>query len=520
MRESELTISREKIGAAIFNLDGVVTRITDLHIGAWKDVFDAYLHERSCREGEDYRPFDVDHDYYRYFDGRPRSQAIKHFLIARHIDLPRGEPDDAPDRETIYGIGNRKLPIFDRIVEERGVEVYGCAIALIHRLRKAGIKTAVISASMHCDIILERAEIADLFDARVDGREAERLDLDSKPDPDTFLEAARRLNVEPSRTAVFEDTLVGITAGVRGRFGLVVGVDRGGQERKLRDQGAAYVLTDLCRVAVEGMDAGDGQASPVLVVKFESISNRLADKRPAIFLDYGGTLAPVADRPEDARLSDPMRALLGEVARVTTVVVVSGRSLDDVIDLVGLPEIIYAGSHGLEIQGPTLDLELPGGVGVLDELEKAAAELATLLEQVPGVRLERKRFTIVIHVRQLRGQDRSAVVAAIEQIEARYQRLHRTGGKDVIELLPDIDWDKGRAVAWLLSELGLEGPDVVPIYIGDDVTDEDAFKVVRGRGLGILVSDRPQPSAADYRLKDTAEVAALLRHLLETLRKG
>lgn len=520
MRESEITISRDKVAAAIFNLDGVVTRITNLHIDAWKDVFDAYLHERSCREGEDYRPFDIDHDYYRYIDGRPRYQAVKHFLIARHIDLPQGEPDDPPDRETICGIGNRKVGIFDRIVEERGVEVYGCAIALIHRLRKAGIKTAVVSASMHCDLILRRAGIADLFDARIDGQEAERLDLDSKPDPDTFLEAARRLGVESARTAVFEDTLVGITAGVRGRFGLVVGVDRGGQEKKMRENGAGYVLTDLCRVAVEGTDAVEGAALPIPLVNLESFANRLADRRPALFLDYGGTLVPVGDRPEYARLSDDMRSLLGEAARAMPVIVVSGRSLDDVSSLVGLPEIIYAGSHGLEIRGPTLDLELPEGMDALDELGKAADELAARLDKIAGPRLERKRFTIVVHLRQVAGRDRSAVVAAVEQVQARYPRLHRTGGKDVIELLPNIDWDKGRAVAWLLSELGLAGPEVLPIYIGDDVTDEDAFKAVRGRGLGILVSERPQPSAADYRLKDTREVAALLRRLVETLRKG
>ncbi|MCG6861281.1 MAG: HAD-IA family hydrolase, partial [Chromatiaceae bacterium] len=391
MRAPELTISRDRIDAAIFNLDGVVTRITKLHINAWKHVFDAYLRERSSQQGEDYRPFDIGHDYYRYVDGRPRYQAVKHFLLSRHIDLPMGDPDDPSNRETICGLGNRKNLIFDWFVKEGGVEVYGCAIALIHRLRRVGIKTAVVSASKHCDLILERGGIADQFFARIDGRDAELLDLDSKPDPDTFLEAARRLGVEPARTAVLEDTLVGITAAKRGHFALVIGVDRGGQEQKMRQQGADFVLRDLCRVGVEGAEADEGLSLPKPLLDMTLVSSQLVGKRPALFLDYGGSLAPIHDRPEDALLAENMRLLLSDAARLMPVVVVSGRDAEEVSRLVGLPEIIYAGSHGLEIRGPDLRLELPEGVDALDDLDRAAERLAKSLESIPEARLERKR---------------------------------------------------------------------------------------------------------------------------------
>jgi len=517
MRPPELTISREKIDAVIFDLDGVVTRITKLHIRAWKHVFDAYLRDRSTQDGEDYRPFDVDHDYYRYVDGRPRYQAVKHFLLSRRIDLPMGDADDQSSRETICGLGNRKNLIFDWFMKESGVEVYGCAIALVHRLRRVGIKTAVVSASKHGDLILDQAKIGELFDARIDGADAERLDLDSKPDPDIYLEVARRLGVPPARTAVFEDTLVGVTAGKRGRFALIIGVDRGRQDAKMREHEADFVLGDLCRVDVEGLDAGEEFPSPRPLTDMALVSKQLAGRRPALFLDYGGTLAPILDRPEDARLTEDMRLILRDAARKMPVVVVSGRDLGEVSTLVRLPQIIYAGNHGLEIQGPDLSLELPEGVDALDDLDKAAQEITKALDVMPGARLERKHFAIVVHYDRRAGTEPGQLEAIAERVQARFPRLHLTGGKEVIELLPDIDWDKGRAVDWLLSELGLDGPDVFPIYFGDDVTDEDAFRTVRGRGLGILVSEQPQPSAARYRLRDTDHVAALLRHLVETM---
>jgi alpha,alpha-trehalase len=513
MREPELTFSREKIDAVILNLDGVVTRTTNLHIRAWRHVLNAYLRDRATRGGEDYRPFDVRHDYNRYIDGRPRCQAVKHFLLSRHIDLPMGDLDDPSDRETVCGLGNRKKLIFDWYVKEGGVEVYGCAIALVRRLRKAGIKTAVVSASKHCDSILEGAEIADLFDARVDGSDAERLDLDSKPDPDIFLEAARLIGVEPARTAVLEDTVVGITAAKRGRFALVVGVHSGVQDRKMWEHGADFVVCDLCRADVEGGGVSEQPSLPRALTDMDLVSKQLTGKRPALFLDYGGTLAPIRD---DTGFPEELRQLLRRAAQRMTVVVVSGRDLVEVSRLVGLPEIIYAGSHGLEIRGPDLQLVLPEGVEALYDLNEAARELAQSLESIPEARLERKRFALLVRYRVQAGGGTGRVKLAVERVRERFPQLQLTGGKEVIELLPDIDWDKGRAVRWLLSELGLDGPDVLPIYIGDDVTDEDAFRAVRAGGLGILVADRLQPSAATYWVKDTDHVARLLRHLVES----
>jgi trehalose 6-phosphate phosphatase len=149
-------------------------------------------------------------------------------------------------------------------------------------------------------------------------------------------------------------------------------------------------------------------------------------------------------------------------------------------------------------------------------LDEAEAELVKLLRPVRKARLERKRFAIAVHYRQVAEEDAERVDSAVDVVQARFSHLRKTGGKRVFELRPDIEWDKGRAICWLLSQLGLGIPDVLPIYIGDDLTDEDAFRALRGRGIGILVSEHPQRSAAAYRLNDTDEVAALLRHLIDS----
>jgi alpha,alpha-trehalase len=515
MPDPTLTISPERVDAVLFDLDGVVTRTADVHAAAWKRLFDAYLRERQAREGEDLSPFDSDRDYRRYVDGRPRHQGVKHFLAARHIDLPEGTPDDPPDRETICGLGNRKNRMFRELLEERGVEVYDCAIDLIRRLQEAGIRVGVVSASKNCSLILEQAGVAALFDAQVDGIEAERLDLDSKPDPDTFLEAARRLRVEPQRAAVLEDAAAGVAAGTRGRFGLVIGVDRDGQGESLAEHGADLVVRDLCGIEVEGT-APAADAGPPLLTDMRAVSERLGERRPALFLDYDGTLTPIVERPEDARLSEETRRTLRAAARAMPVAVISGRDLEDVRRMVALDEVVYAGSHGFDIRGPDLRLELPEGVEALEDLEAAAGYLKARLESIAGARLEAKRFALAVHYRQVAEGDVERVEKAVDQARERSSRLRKTGGKKVFELRPDIDWDKGRALRWLLAKLGLDGPDVLPIYIGDDLTDEDAFEALHGRGLAILVAAEPQPSAADYRLSDTDQVAALLGHLVDT----
>jgi beta-phosphoglucomutase family hydrolase len=236
------------VNTCLFDLDGVLTKTAKVHAAAWKQMFDAYLTERAKRTGEEFVPFDPGADYDEYVDGKPRYEGVQSFLVSRRIDLPRGEPTDSPDAETIDGLGNRKNEILLKLIREQGVEAYEGSVRYVKAARDAGLHRAVVSSSTNCHDVLVAAGIADLFELRVDGVVAEREHLKGKPAPDTFLAAARKLGAEPAAAAVFEDALAGVAAGRAGDFGCVVGVDRVGQADALREHGADVVVQDLAEL--------------------------------------------------------------------------------------------------------------------------------------------------------------------------------------------------------------------------------------------------------------------------------
>lgn len=232
------------IRACLFDLDGVLTRTASVHEAAWKEMFDAYLSERSERTGEVFAPFEAA-DYLAHVDGRLRQDGVRAFLASRGIRLPEGEPGDPPTVETVHGLGTRKNQLVHELIRRDGVEVYGGSVDYVRACRRAGLGTAVVSASRNCALILEAAGIAELFEVRVDGVVAADMGLPGKPAPDTFLVAADLLGVDPPAAAVFEDAVAGVQAGHAGRFGWVVGVDRAGQADVLRSVGADVVVADL-----------------------------------------------------------------------------------------------------------------------------------------------------------------------------------------------------------------------------------------------------------------------------------
>ena len=233
------------IRACLFDLDGVLTQTAKIHAAAWKEMFDAFLRERAAQTGESFEPFDPVADYDEYVDGKPRYDGVRSFLAARGIALPEGTPDDPPDAATVHGLGNRKNELVLAMIERQGVEVYEGSVRYVRAVRDAGLGRAVVTSSANADEVLAAAGIDDLFDVRIDGVVAAREHLEGKPAPDTFLAAARALEVAPDRAAVFEDALAGVASGRAGRFGLVVGVDRVGQADELREHGADVVVGDL-----------------------------------------------------------------------------------------------------------------------------------------------------------------------------------------------------------------------------------------------------------------------------------
>jgi beta-phosphoglucomutase family hydrolase len=233
------------IRACLFDLDGVLTQTAKVHAVAWKEMFDAFLRRRAAQTGESFEPFDPVADYDEYVDGKPRYDGVRSFLTARGIALPEGTPDDPPDAVTIHGLGNRKNELVLAMIERQGVEVYEGSVRYVRAVRDAGLGRAVVTSSANADEVLAAAGIDDLFEVRIDGVVAAREHLEGKPAPDTFLAAARALEVARDRAAVFEDALAGVAAGRAGRFGLVVGVDRVGQADELLKHGADVVVGDL-----------------------------------------------------------------------------------------------------------------------------------------------------------------------------------------------------------------------------------------------------------------------------------
>jgi trehalose 6-phosphate phosphatase len=238
--------------------------------------------------------------------------------------------------------------------------------------------------------------------------------------------------------------------------------------------------------------------------------------RLAVFLDYDGTLTPIVSHPEDAWLSDSMRQTLQSLAARVPVAILSGRDLDDVRGRVHVDGIVYAGSHGFDIAGAGgVRREL--GAAYLPVLDTAETELREALDEIPGAQLERKHFSVAAHYRNVNESDALRVAQAVDAVAARRRELRRMDGKKVYELLPDIDWDKGKAVLWLLETLKLERGKVLPIYIGDDRTDEDAFSALEKRGVAILVSEQPQVTAASYWLHNPEEVEEFLQKITDRL---
>jgi beta-phosphoglucomutase family hydrolase len=233
------------ISACLFDLDGVLTQTAKVHAAAWKEMFDAFLLDRSGQTGEPFRPFEIATEYPQYVDGKLRQDGVRSFLASRGIALPEGSPDDPSTALTVHGLGTRKNDLVLELIERDGVEVYEGSVRFVKAVRDAGLRRAVVSASKNCQAVLAAAGIEGLFEVRVDGIVAAESHLRGKPAPDMFLAAANMLGVDPSHGAVFEDAVAGVAAGRAGRFGWVVGVDRVGQADALRSHGADHVVADL-----------------------------------------------------------------------------------------------------------------------------------------------------------------------------------------------------------------------------------------------------------------------------------
>ena len=227
--------------AILFDLDGVLTPTVDVHMRAWERLFTPFLAAHGST------PYTRD-DYFRLVDGKPRYDGVRSLLADRGIEVPEGAPDDPPEADTVHGLGNRKNAEFTAELAEHGIAPYPGSLALLDALRDTRIRIAVVTSSKNGRSVLDAAGIADRVEALVDGNVAADEHLTGKPAPDTYVDAARRLELTPAECVVMEDALSGVAAGRAGDFGLVIGVDRGVGADALLEHGADAVVDDLAEL--------------------------------------------------------------------------------------------------------------------------------------------------------------------------------------------------------------------------------------------------------------------------------
>ena len=273
-------------------------------------------------------------------------------------------------------------------------------------------------------------------------------------------------------------------------------------------------MADLGLEEIDAWIAGRADARPSVPAHWADIAARFAGRRPAVFLDYDGTLSPIVDRPKQAVLDGETRRVLTDLAGRVPTVIVSGRGRKDVARLVAVEKIIYAGSHGFDIAGPRgTSLRHEVGAEIKPVVRQAAQELTEALRDIEGSLVEDKEYAVAVHFRRVSQDKVARIETIVDRVLASHPQLKKGHGKKVFELRPRIEWDKGKAVLWLLDALGLDRPDVVPVFVGDDTTDEDAFVALQGRGVTVRVAKVPRPTAAEYSVQDTAEVRDFLLRL-------
>ncbi len=419
--------------------------------------------------------------------------------------------------QTVNGLGKLKTPIFHKAVEQKGVEAFPGSILLAGRAKIAGLRTALVASSKNGPLIMERSRMTTIFDVVVDGNVSAELSLRGRPEPDIMIEVAHQLEIDPCEAILFAETVSGVQAGRAAALGLVVGVAPAGNDRQLKEAGADQVIGDLSLVTLlmPGPRLTEGLGSAIDALDLLSTMTAHVP-RTAILLDYDGTLTPIVGRPELAKIDDATRDTVSQLAERYLVGVVSGRDLADVQSLVDLSGLYYAGSHGFEIAGPGgLHSLVEQGEDYLPVMDRVEEDLHDRLDDIEGVLVERKRLSLAVHFRLAPPEAEPTVSDAVDRLMSRYQGLRRSAGKKVIEVQPDIDWDKGRAVNWLMERLEVDPGNSLVIYIGDDLTDEDAFRTLRGRGVGIVVRDpTPRETHADLALDDPGEVRVLLEGLI------
>lgn len=309
-------------------------------------------------------------------------------------------------------------------------------------------------------------------------------------------------------------------------FGAIIGVKKGSEKYEIFAAGADFVSESLENITPEKINKWFERTPFSLKDYYEenvkpgdnenpaySRSGKAAlfsPKKPVFFFDYDGTLAPIVSRPHKAVMPNETRDVIKSLAEKYTVAVISGREINDIKNLVGLDNLIYSGNHGVEICGPGFDMFHPDADKVKGNLLALSEKLTSGLKDFDKVAVGYKGFSISVHFREEEDSKASKIESYVTRVVRDFEGLRVMSGNKVFEILPDINWNKGTAVQWIMDAFNIKWYNFNVIFFGDDVTDEDAFRTIRTRGTGILVARGPRPSGADFYVKSPEEVREIL----------
>ncbi|MBS0010491.1 MAG: trehalose-phosphatase [Bacteroidales bacterium] len=389
----------------------------------------------------------------------------------------------------------------------------------LKRWKNSGIKISVF-----CFDEIHEEKLSQYLEGLTEGIDLLPKNVTKRNKKSTYIlkERIKKLQAGLKKTILLADHPSSLTKMKAEGTALSIGLSNNDTAKKaFYDSGADIVLSGIHNIIIKKDEGGSphfSQSIPGVFEQSESFTDALENKEPVFFFDYDGTLTPIINDPKKASISEKKKKLLEKLSDSNTVAVVSGRDIRDIKSFIGLDSLIYAGSHGFRISGPDGIHMIHGkAVELLPVLDRMEDELVNTLEkEIPGVSIERKHFAIAIHYRNAPPGSFSDINDHADRMIAGNDDFKKGRGKKILEIKPSLDWHKGKAVEWIMNSLDFSFPDkYVPVYIGDDLTDEDAFRTLADDGIGILVGRHSQLSAAHYHLKDVEEVNKFLNYLVD-----
>ena len=498
-----------KYNGAIFELDGVLINTTEIHAKAWKQMFDIYNQRRKEKGQEPFEEFREVEDTPFHMKDKHHYDGVESFLKSKGIEIPYGTPADDEESETICGLGNLKNEYYRSFLKEADVSIIPENVKKAREWKYRGLKIGVVTSVKSSKAVKEIPGLEDLFDVCIDSEEQPGRDVSQM-----MLNAARKMEIDPQKIVVIDESLSGIEAARKCGFNLVIGINDGDNKDNLLENGADIVLPSLEEFDLFSEEDYRKKYLPSAIDNMDKIIADIRNNKTLICLDYDGTLTPIISDYKNALLSEEMHATLKSASEDVPVAVVSGRDISFIKEKVNLDNVFYAGSHGYQIEGPDgFEYKLKESSEILPHLNDAERDLKKRTKLIKGVEIERKEYAIAIHYRHVHKDDIEYLENVVSDILQEYPRLKRGGGKKIIELKPNIDWHKGKAMN-VLREAITPGEDSMVIYVGDDETDEDAFKAIK-KGYGIYVGHPGQETAASYYFRDVEEVGVFLGRLTQ-----